>query len=205
MSCTANSVSSPHPPPPHTHTRTHTFTSTMGVFRVCPIVPMESVRVGCVAAHETNNDLMLKFIFHVCVFASACVYGCAHGCTGVWTVLSRYQLLGFVVGRIYPCPMGAAACPSSSNGSCAVGYMGVMCGVCQKGYHATGAACLKCQGATQYSIVIIIFAVAAAIGAFWWYGSCSNRLSCLCGCRCFLSFCPIVDYTAPSVCVRCHA
>ncbi len=66
------------------------------------------------------------------------------------------------------CPMGIAACPSSNNQSCAVGYTGVLCGSCASGYYADSQVCTVCVGATKYAIVIVIVigALAAALFVF---------------------------------------
>ncbi len=44
----------------------------------------------------------------------------------------------------YACPM-PEACPSSPNGTCTAGYLGVLCGSCASGYHLTAGACLPCK------------------------------------------------------------
>jgi hypothetical protein len=49
-----------------------------------------------------------------------------------------------------------------------VGYQGVLCGTCSIGYHANGATCDLCIGATKYAIIIVAFIAAAALALFIW-------------------------------------
>ena len=62
----------------------------------------------------------------------------------------------YATPRFYRCPLGVAACPSSENGTCTVGYGHVTCGVCEVNYHATGASCVPCKGATLWLLAIVI-------------------------------------------------
>jgi hypothetical protein len=68
-----------------------------------------------------------------------------------------------------PCPFSSNACPSSNNGSCATGYGGVMCGVCQLGYHASSTSCTLCRGSVNaYALpVVIVGAVLVLVFAYW--------------------------------------
>ncbi len=67
-----------------------------------------------------------------------------------------------------PCPFGPAACPSSFNGSCAVGYTGVLCGTCALGFHNSGQTCTECVGTTKYAIVIVTVVAGLALAFFYW-------------------------------------
>ena len=64
-----------------------------------------------------------------------------------------------------PCPLGVAACPSSSNGTCAPGYAGVLCGVCQIGYHASGSTCSVCRGTANAWLLPIMCVVVVLLCA----------------------------------------
>ena len=51
--------------------------------------------------------------------------------------------------------------------SCTAGYSGVLCGVCQLGYHNSGAACDACAAGSSYAlpvaIVVVVVALAGAV------------------------------------------
>ena len=73
------------------------------------------------------------------------------------------------------CPLGGVnACPSSANGTCGVGYTGVLCGTCAVGYHNTAQSCTACVGTTKYAIVIVIFVAGLALWFMHWI---SNRIN----------------------------
>ncbi len=60
------------------------------------------------------------------------------------------------------------ACPSSTNGTCGVGYTGVLCGTCALGFHVSGQTCIPCEGATKYALVIVLVVAAVVIALFYW-------------------------------------
>lgn len=66
------------------------------------------------------------------------------------------------------CPLETPSCPSSTNSSCAQGYRGVLCGVCERGYHATGSACTVCVGSNQ-TMLPILAGVIVIVGAILVY------------------------------------
>ncbi len=67
-----------------------------------------------------------------------------------------------------PCPFGLAACPSSFNGSCGVGFKGVLCGTCALGFHNSGQTCVECVGTTKYAIVIVVIVATLAFALLYW-------------------------------------
>jgi hypothetical protein len=58
--------------------------------------------------------------------------------------------------QFYTCSLSKQACLSSSNGSCAEGYTGVLCGVCTPGYRLNIQGCLPCGSNTILTAVLII-------------------------------------------------
>ena len=74
----------------------------------------------------------------------------------------------FVAPLFYLCPHGPIACPSSANGTCATGYGGVKCGVCEPGFHDTGTSCTPCVGATQYLLPIVLTGALIVGAIFIW-------------------------------------
>ena len=81
---------------------------------------------------------------------------------GTWRVVQA----GLATPTFLPCPI-PDACLSSANGTCAPGYTGVLCGVCQPGFHLSGSACDACSGKANYALPIalgvVVIAVAVAI------------------------------------------
>ncbi len=67
------------------------------------------------------------------------------------------------------CKLNPAACLSSANGSCAVGYEGPMCGVCSSGYHLSSRACEPCTGSANAYLLPVLALAMVAIAAFFVY------------------------------------
>jgi hypothetical protein len=66
------------------------------------------------------------------------------------------------------CPFGDYGCPSSANATCSVGYMGVLCGVCNFGYHNLNGQCSPCTGTSKAMLPILIVGVAFFVGVVVW-------------------------------------
>ena len=79
---------------------------------------------------------------------------------GQWRVPTTTDQPSFM-----PCPLGVAACPSSSNGTCTLGYTGVLCGVCQLGYHASGSECSLCRGSANAWLLPVMCVAVVLVGA----------------------------------------
>jgi hypothetical protein len=65
----------------------------------------------------------------------------------------------------YQCPFSVDACPSSATGECNRGYFGVLCGVCEAGWHNTGGGCEECVGTG--SLMMWLFAILIVCGALF--------------------------------------
>jgi hypothetical protein len=87
---------------------------------------------------------------------------------GYWRLLDDEHGADTFPPQFYVCPLGAAACLGSYNGTCAIGYQGPTCAFCQLGYHLDETSCDVCQGGTKFMLPIVIV-VAIAAGALFYF------------------------------------
>jgi hypothetical protein len=89
---------------------------------------------------------------------------------GYWRVPSAPALASNPI--FMACPLGGSiACPSSTNGTCGLGYTGVLCGTCAVGFHASGLSCIPCEGATKFALVIVLVVAAAVLALLYWFST----------------------------------
>ena len=72
---------------------------------------------------------------------------------GFWRLPSDPGSGNNSVPQFLPCIYSTTACPSSSNGSCYPGYRGVLCAVCERGYHQDPTGCNHC-GKLSVNVIV---------------------------------------------------
>jgi hypothetical protein len=156
----------------------NTFNDAVGLSRPCLTCPPGSKSpVGsAVCSCEPNFYLSASFSANstcvACPLGASCIDSSAIRTTaslastpGYWRVPSisdsNPQFMVCLLG-------GSSACPSSANGTCGVGYTGVLCGTCAVGYHNAAQSCTECAGATKYAMVIVIVVSGLALWFMYW-------------------------------------
>ena len=136
------------------------FNPSLGM-TTCSACPVSSVsvtgQVQC-SCHVGFYGLLVNGTTAAC---APCPFGalCTPSPDATRTLFSVQSIPGYwrlaPTTEFYHCPLGADACLSSNNGSCAVGYVGVLCGICQIGYHNSGTSCDFCTGGASYTLPIV--------------------------------------------------
>ncbi len=99
---------------------------------------------------------------------------------GFWRVLASSNngsSGGQGLPEFLPCPFGLLACPSSSNGTCNTGYSGVLCAVCQPGFHSTSSGCFPCTPVSNYLIPVFVVVAICFFALFRWVSQRVNTRS----------------------------
>jgi hypothetical protein len=159
---------------------------------LCPtnaISSVGSVVCSCVGAGVSNSGFYLSngkciacplFGADCLSASSARTQATLASLPGFWRVLALpNNQSGGVSGPLVflSCPFGPAACPSSANGTCNSGYTGVLCAVCEPGFHATASGCLPCTPVSNYLIPVFVCVAICFIALFRWVSQRVNTRS----------------------------
>jgi hypothetical protein len=156
----------------------NTFSDAVGLATPCSTCPsgskssIGSAACSCETGFYLSSSFSANSTCLACPLGANCIDSSAirtvaslESTPGYWRVPSTISANAIFMA----CPFGGAlACPSSTNGTCGVGYTGVLCGTCARGFHASGQTCIPCEGATKYALVIVLVAAAVVIGLFYW-------------------------------------
>ena len=103
----------------------------------------------------------------------SCPYGadCTQTGTGFQNLssLPGFWKVSALRADFYSCPFGSASCPASTNGTCALGYTGDFCSICDTNYYLSFGQCYSCAKTSSDYFLLLGFIAFSLVCVFTLY------------------------------------